>query len=467
MKEKSMDTRVLLKRCEEYDRDVIGEIVARGMRELSYKPAGRIFAKPNVVFAFQPEVYGRHAYTHPGLVGASLLSISKEAGVERIDLGENAAVGMPTRMVFKYSGYYEEIQRLRDQASCPIGIFGIDEEPRDSVFIGGTVHDNLRIPRRMARAETKVYLPKLKCHCVSNMTGAVKLNIGICSDDERSIRHDFMLDEKIVDILSAGWPDFVVMDAVEVGVGNEAMPFPRKLGLILMGRNPIAVDLVAARLLGYNLEDVSYLQAAVNRGYLPARLEDVELLGDLTSIDALDEQAGRIMPYDDQYVRWQDVSRELERLRSPIRFLWGPYSGEKDHKCLTGCVMGLKMFLAFFEQYAGPEAFARAKPVTFVIGRWKEEVDARESTVFLIGNCASAPVVNAKKVVRIDKCFTTSGDMMQTISFRLGMPSPFLDPSFLFPYLGAITQASFKKLLSLRYFQDIGHFISKDLLRRV
>jgi Domain of unknown function (DUF362) len=36
-----------------------------------------------------------------------------------------------------------------------------------------------------------VYLPKLKCHCVSTMTGAVKLNIGICSDDERAIRYDF------------------------------------------------------------------------------------------------------------------------------------------------------------------------------------------------------------------------------------------------------------------------------------
>ncbi len=64
----------------------------------------------------------------------------------------------------------------------------MDEERRDPVFIGGMVHDNLRVSRNMARADTKVYLPKLKCHCVSNMTGAVKLNIGICSDDERSIR---------------------------------------------------------------------------------------------------------------------------------------------------------------------------------------------------------------------------------------------------------------------------------------
>ena len=463
-----MDNTVLVMRCEKYDYDAVERIVSDGMRLLDYRPGGRVFAKPNLVFGYKPEVYGRHAYTHPAFMAASVLALARSGGVTQVDLGENAAVGMPTRMVYKYAGYYEEIRRVQGEAPCPVRMFCIDEELRDRVFVGGLVHDNLRIARRMARADSKVYLPKLKCHCVSNMTGAVKLNIGICSDDERSIRHDFLLDEKIVDLLSVGWPDLVVMDAIEVGVGNEAVPAPRTLGLILMGRNPIAVDLVGARLLGFNLDDVPYLKAAVRRGYTPTSLEEVKLGGDLTSIEALDEQAKRIMPYDEEYFRWQDVSKELERMRSPIRFLWGPYRGQENgHRCLTGCVMGLKMFLAFFEKYAGPDAFARAKPVTFVIGRCDEQVDGRGSEVFLIGSCAMASVVNAKKITRIEKCFTTAGDMMQTISFKLGMRSPFLDKSFLVTYLGALLRASLRKLLSLRYLQDIGHFLTKQLVRRV
>ena len=31
-----------------------------------------------------------------------------------------------------------------------------------------------------------------------------------------------MLNEKIVDLLVAGYPDFIVMDAIDVGMGNEA-----------------------------------------------------------------------------------------------------------------------------------------------------------------------------------------------------------------------------------------------------
>jgi len=446
----------------------MGRIIHEGMNALGYVPSGKVFVKPNLVFGYKPDMYGTHAYTHPGFMGTALLALARSPGVERLDMGENAAMSMPTRMVYKYAGYPEEIRRVREEAPCPVDLFCINEERRDRVFVGGQVHDNLRIARRMARADSKVYLPKLKCHCVSNVTGAVKLNIGICSDDERSIRHDFLLDEKIVDLLSAGWPDFVVMDAVDVGVGNEAVPDPRNLGLILMGRNPIAVDLVAARLLGYNLEEVPYLQAAVNRGYTPTCLEEVDLQGDLTSIEDLDEQGKRIQPYDDAYVRWQDIHKELERLKAPIRFFWGPYGRQqKGPRCLTGCIMGLKMFLAFFEKYAGPEAFARAKPVVFVVGRCDQEIDAKGNEVFLIGSCAKASVVNAKKVTHIEKCFTTAGDMMQTISFKMGMPSPFLDPVFLFHYLAALLMASLRKIFSLRYLQDMGYFITKQLTRKV
>ena len=221
----------------------------------------------------------------------------------------------------------------------------------------------------MARADSMVYLPKLKCHCVSTMTGTVKLNIGICSDDERAIRHDFMLNDKIVDLLSVGTPDFTVMDAIDVGVGNEAFPTPRRLGLILMGKNPLAVDLVGARLLGYNCDDVPYLKRAVKRGYLPAHVEDVEIIGDLKNIENLDRAAQKIQPYDDEYVKWQDINKELKRMQSPIRFFWGYTKKEDKSKCSTGCVMGAKMFFGFLEQFAGQLAFKAAKPVVMVIGK--------------------------------------------------------------------------------------------------
>ena len=71
------------------------------------------------------------------------------------------------------------------------------------------------------------------------------------------------------------------------------------------------------------------------------------------------------------------MSKELKRMNSPMRFVWGPYAMQKEDKCLTGCVMGVKMFLGLMERYAGVQAFADADPVVFVIGRPAEAVDAK------------------------------------------------------------------------------------------
>ena len=448
---------VLVQRCEEYDPAAIERTVAAGMERLGYRPAGKVFVKPNVVFAGDPKVFGRTAYTDPALVGACLRVLARGPGVERVTMGENSAIGFPTRHCLRQAGYFDEVERVAREARCPVSLVCMDEEPRDTVPVKGTVHERLRLARSLARADTKVYLPKLKCHCVRKMTGAVKLNIGICCADDRSHRHDFMLDEKIVDLLAVGWPDFVVMDAIDVGVGNEAFPTPRRLGLVLMGTNPLAVDLVGARLLGLGVDDVPYLAAAVRRGYRPARVEEVTLAGDLETLGALDEQARRLLPYDDEFHAWQDIQHELDRLRSPMRLVWGPHRRGAGERCETGCIMAVKMFLASYERYAGPAAFATAKPVVFVVGRPDEVVDGRGAEVLLIGTCAQATrTVNAKKVVPVDHCFTTASDLTFAIGTRLGMPAPSRDPKMVGGLVRDFARASVGKLLSRRLLQDLG-----------
>jgi uncharacterized protein (DUF362 family) len=460
------DTRVLIRRCEEYDEEAIQGIIRQGMKDLGYEPSGKVFVKPNVVYATKNGKYGSTAFTHPSLVSAALLALSGAPGVSRVDMGEKTAIGYPTRLTYRYAGYYDLVKRAKKKAAAGISIFCIDEERRDRVFVGGAVHDTLRLSRRMVRADTMVYLPKLKCHCVSSMTGAVKLNIGICSDDERSIRHDFLLNGKIADLLTVGYPDFIVMDAIDVGVGTEAVPSPRRLGLVIMGRNPLAVDLVGARLLGFNLEDVPYLQETVARGYAPARLKDVTIMGDLKSIADLDRHARRVQPYDDEFYRWHDVAKELKRLQSPIRFYWGCTKTDSS-RCLTGCVMAVKMYFAFTERFAGSEAFRKGKPAVLVVGRVDDRIDAKGEEVFMLGSCSRADIVNAKKIIKIDSCTTTAVEMTEVIRGRLGIPTPLYAPSQIIPLVGAMLMASLKKIINLRYLQDMGHFIKRGLLKRI
>ena len=458
---------VYIRRCEDYDPPTIARLIGEGMAALDSTPSGNVFVKPNVVFASRDPRFGIGAYTHNAVIEAALETLAGIDGVNRVDMGENTGIGVPTRFNFKQAGYYDTVRRVKKNAKAPVDIFCIDEDRRDSVFVGGVVHDNLRVARKMARADTKVYLPKLKCHNITNMTGAVKLNIGICSDDERAIKHDFMLIDKIVDLLTVGYPDFIVMDAIDIGVANEAIPDMRKLGLLIMGRNPMAVDLVGAHLLGYHRDDVPYLARAVKRGYTPAKLEDVPLAGDIRTIAELDTQAGRILPYDDEYSRWQDIHKEFERLNTPLRFFWGHSRHDDKTRCKYGCVMGLKMFLSFFERYGGAAVFRQAQPAVLVVGQVAETIDAAGAEAFLIGSCSRADVVNAKKVHRIDKCFTTTSDLNLVVGGRLGMPTPFLKASYLAPFVYNVLESAVMKLINRRYFQDMGHFLAHGLVRKV
>lgn len=464
----SHDTAVYIRRCEEYDREKIHGLVLEGMRELDYRPKGKIFVKPNVVYAGNPEKYGSTTYTHPDVIAAAMTALGNSDGVDRVDLGEKCGMGTPTRYCFRNAGYYDVVAEVDAKTRADVDIFCIDEERRDRVFVGGVVHNVLRVARRMARADSKVYLPKLKCHCVTNMTGAVKLNIGICSEDERAIRHDFLLPDKIVDLLAAGYPDFTVMDAIDVGVGNEGVPTPRRMGLLLMGRNPVAVDIVAARLLGYEIGDINYLARAVERGYRPGRIEDVKLKGDVTTLRELAKYAGRAMPYDDEFYRWQDINKDLRRLGAPMVLLHGYSRADNRMKCETGCAMGLKMFFGWTEAYAGPERFRTLKPATIIVGRIDEEVDARGGQVFMVGSCAAAPgLKNAGGVTKIDRCFTTTVDLLQSLSSKVGLPTPFVDPKEGLPLFRDIFIASMMKHRNLRYLQDIGHFMAQGLMKRI
>lgn len=463
----SLNNTVFIRRCEEYDPYALSAIMKEGMEFFDYRPKGKVFVKPNVVFAYKDDKYGDTAYTNRAVIEASLKTLATSTGVDRVDMGENTGIGVPTRLSFKNAGYYDVVKKVRSDTGRNVGMFCIDEERRDKLFVGGVVHDTLRVARKMARADSKVYLPKLKCHNITNITGAVKLNIGICSDDERAIKHDFMLIDKIVDLLTVGYPDFIFMDAIDIGVANEAIPVARKLGVIIMATNPVAADLVGARLLGYNIEEVPYLQRAVERGYTPTSLDEVELAGDITSLAELDEQAQRILPYDDEYYKWQDIHKELDRLESPLRFMWGASRHDNKSRCKYGCIMALKMFLSFFEESGGPEVFKTCKPAVLVIGDNEEPIDARGEEVFMIGSCSKAEVTNAKKVHRIDKCFTTTSELNLIIGNRLGMKTPFLTPAYLSRFVGAVSTAGMMKAAKMRYLQDIGHFFEHGMPRKM
>ena len=128
-------------------------------------------------------------------------------------------------------------------------------------------HKTMGVAKSLYEAEFKIWMPKLKFHIVTEITNTLKLNIGILNHKERFLYHDDRLHEKVVDMLEVGYPDVIVSDAITIGRGFESSPYPVHLGAILISNEPLACDMVAAKILGYNPESVRHLLEARDRGY--------------------------------------------------------------------------------------------------------------------------------------------------------------------------------------------------------
>jgi uncharacterized protein (DUF362 family) len=462
---------VLIKRCDKYDVGTIQALIAAGMETFGAKPKGRVFVKPNIVFAHHDEnCYGTTMYTSKSVVEAAVRHLHDAPGVDRVEIGEKTAIGAPTRLMYKFSGYRKMVQSLRSEGLKNLTLFALDEDRRKTVYVGGVVHSTLRLSRRMLKSDFRIYLAKLKRHGSCQVTGATKLNIGILSDDERAVGHDYRLPEKIVDLLNVGYPDFIVMDAIDAGVGLEGVPHQRNLGLLIMGTNPLAVDIVGAYLYGFAPSDVDYLAAAISRGFHPSGLDDIELIGDVTSAAELDALRSRLKPGDDAWDEWQDVNETAKAIGAPIRFHLGPAIREaktgRVFHCPSGCAMGVKMSLAMLHRH-NKGAMAACKPLKVIVGKHDQPIDCEGASALVLGTCTEAILENVGRKIEIRRCFTTSSDNLIPFGLLLGIPNPMLKARFFGNLLVSILAAVTIKTFNGHYLLEIGSFIATKLQKEL
>lgn len=140
----------------------------------------------------------------------------RNEGRDKIIVTEKCGAGIPTSRMFRRAGYY----RLRKKHR--LKLLPIEEAPKKAIELKkGVVHKKIRPARAIVDNDFLVYAPKLKTNSLTQgLTAATKLNIGILLERERMWNHNYNLDEKIVDLLEIGYPDFIATDAIEVSHGG-------------------------------------------------------------------------------------------------------------------------------------------------------------------------------------------------------------------------------------------------------
>jgi len=134
-----------------------------------------------------------------------------------------------------------------------------------------------------------VHLPTTKCHIYTQTTGAMKNAFGGLLNTKRHYTHSW-IHQTLVDLLAiqkeihSGL--FAIMDGTTAGDG----PGPRTMrpvikDVMLASEDQVAIDSVAAAMMGFDPMTLDYIRLADEQGLGHGRREDIEIVGDVELAD--------------------------------------------------------------------------------------------------------------------------------------------------------------------------------------
>jgi uncharacterized protein (DUF362 family) len=181
-----------------------------------------------------------------------------------------------------------------------------------------------------------LHLPTVKTHGHAVMTGSVKNSFGGLLREVRHYAHKYM-HEVLVDLLymqrELHPAVFTVMDGTVAGDGaGPRTMIPRVKNLILAASDSVAIDAIAARLMGFDPMSIPFLRMAHERGLGIADPKQIELVGDDVSTENFGFQTRKsLVIWGDQMIR-KGFLRPLERilLHSPL-MVWAPFASNVYH----------------------------------------------------------------------------------------------------------------------------------------
>lgn len=395
--------KVILRQVPSYDPKRIRDVIKEGLEEFGFPHPNhqRITIKPNVVMAHHK--VAPSAYTRPEFLEGLLQALESGNNARpQITIMEKCGAGIPTSRMFRRAGYY----KLKKNHN--IKVLPIEETRKERVSLKkGKVHRQIKTSKEIAHHDFLIYTPKLKSNSLTHgLTASIKLNIGILLDRERMWNHNHNLDEKIVDLLEVGYPDFIATDAVEISMGgNQFTQKGYPLGLVLMAKNPVAHDAVCAHLFHIDPHKIPHLRLAQERGYGPLDLDQIEITGDAS----LDKMQERTKHWKTGYIRVDEVDCGMKVLTGE------PY-------CTGGC-HGVFLDWLYMIKDRKPELWEKLPPWTIVIGKYPEDVTA--DRVMIIGTCSEVQGrLTARRKRRIKGCPPKHKDLVFWMFLKTGILNP-------------------------------------------
>lgn len=241
-----------------------------GMRAL-IRPGASVLIKPNLC---DPQPASSGVTTHLGVIQA-VAQLCQEAGASQITIGEGPIIGVDWQKVY-------ETTNLRQLEEAGYQVTNLHDHPAVTVEVpGAEIMPKVKISRPALEADVVINIPVLKNHILTLLTCAMKNLKGVLPLSMKKQFHFRGLDGAIVDLNQVFRPTLNIVDGI---VGQEGLGpvsgTPAGLGVMLAGVNAVAVDAVAASIIGYAPSEINHLLLANQRGLGPIDLKEIEIIGE-------------------------------------------------------------------------------------------------------------------------------------------------------------------------------------------
>jgi uncharacterized protein (DUF362 family) len=241
----------------------IADAITRGIRELGISSEElkdkRVLLKPNLV---ETASGAPHINTHP-LVLRGAIEAFLGLGAATVMVAEGPGHRRDTLAVYEESGLADVLteDHIRFHDLNYITGYELPNAGRQSSM------RSLTFPALFQEVDWIVSVAKMKTHHIAGVTLSMKNLFGVMPGIyygwPKNVLHHAGIENSILDINATLKPNFAIVDGI-VGMEGDGpiMGDPKKVGVLVMGRNFAAVDATCCRIMGIDPYKVSYLERA-------------------------------------------------------------------------------------------------------------------------------------------------------------------------------------------------------------
>ena len=197
------------------------------------------------------------AVTHPIFLDAVLKYLRSNFDDLNIFVVESDATSARPDLLIKWLGFEDILKKNNAK------YVNLSNNQTSKKQIHGRYFKEMEIPAIIRDADYFISMAKLKTAMLTKITCCLKNQFG-CIPYSRKIKWHTKLDDVIVDANLCMKPDFCIVDGI-IAMGGTKGPndgVPLNYGAVISGEDPVAVDTVCAKILGFNPFFVGHIRKA-------------------------------------------------------------------------------------------------------------------------------------------------------------------------------------------------------------